>query len=73
MQKAHSWMNELEHQGQGQSLSLMKMFYQNKINKKVPMSYVPGEAFSPAVEDSNTLDEKIALDGRCLSLCVCVF
>ncbi len=42
------------------------------------MSYVPGEAFSPVVEDSNTLDEKITSDGPCLSLwvraraCVCV-
>ena len=36
------------------------------------MSYVPGEAFSPAVEDSNTLDEKITLDGPYLSVCECV-
>lgn len=37
------------------------------------MSYVCGEAFSPAVEDNNTLDEKITLDGPCLKpVCLCV-
>lgn len=38
----------------------------------VAVSYVPGEAFSPAFEDSNTLAEKNTLDGPCLSLYVCL-